>query len=64
MRAYLLSPISTFLQDPQEPRKNPTTKRNRRRTMELQPWRLAVEAKQDPLKTNKKCQAAKFAKQA
>ncbi len=25
MRAYLLSPISTFLQDPQEPRKNPTT---------------------------------------
>jgi hypothetical protein len=32
--------------------------------MELKPWRLAVEVKQDPLKTNKKCQAAKFAKQA
>jgi len=31
--------------------------------MELQPWRLAVEAKQDPLKTNKKCQGAKFDKQ-
>jgi hypothetical protein len=67
MRAYLLSPISTLLQDPQEPRKNLTSNQLHRETDEelwncsLGGWLLKprkIHSKQTKMPSSKICQAS------